>query len=35
MPSPLYTYILHIYDMKTHFADKVFKEPKLIFYVHC
>ena len=25
MPNPLYTYILNIYELYTHFLDKVFK----------
>ena len=32
MPNPLYTYIVNIYDLWTHFVSKVFSnEPKLIF----
>ena len=25
MPTPVCTYILNIYDLQTHFVDKVFK----------
>ncbi len=31
MLNPLYTYILNIYDLQTHFVDTFFNEPELFF----
>ena len=34
MPNPLYTYILNIYDLLTHFVDNTFNEPEIILFAH-
>ena len=34
MPSPLYTYILNIYDFYTHFVDNIFNRAWAHFFVH-
>ena len=32
MPNPLYTYILNIYDFKTHFVDNISEWAYAIFF---
>ena len=32
MPTPLYTYILNIYELYTHFEDNIFKQARGRFF---
>ena len=34
MPNAIYTYILDIHDLKTHFVDNIFKQAWAHFFAH-
>ena len=34
MPNTIYTHVLNVYDLLTHFVDKIFKTSRAHFFAH-